>query len=280
MNESSGATETDEVTQLRRENAQLRQRYADLRQHQYRRTSAALFALGVAGVVGAALVPPVRETLVVLGAIGLFSAAVTRYLSPERFIPVGVGSSVFEPHATNHSALVDELGLQDTRVYVPDRERETVRLFVPENRAYTIPDSDTLRDTFVITDDETQRGVALSPSGSGLVDEFEQSRDGPLGDDPTTLAQQATDALVELFELVDTSDAEVDHDDRRLTVRVENCRFATGETFDTPVASFLAVTMARGLDVPVSVEVTPGEGTDFAVTCRWEPTDLPEEPEV
>jgi len=259
-----------ELAGLRRENVRLRQRYEALREGQYRRTAVALAALGVAGLLGGALFPPVRETLVVLGAIGLFAAAVTRYLSPERFIPVGVGSSVFGAHASNHAAVVDELGLQDATVYVPDADRDSVRLFVPEHRAYALPDAEALRDTFVVTDDELARGVAFDPSGGGLFDEFERSLDGPLGDDPETLARQATDALVELFELAGTATAETDAADGRLTVRVEDCRFAAAETFDTPVASFVAVAVARGLDAPVATEVAAGEEMDFAVTCRWE----------
>ncbi|MFK8214314.1 hypothetical protein [Haloferax volcanii] len=259
-----------ELAGLRRENVRLRQRYEALRDGQYRRTAVALAALGVAGLLGGALFPPVRETLVVLGAIGLFAAAVTRYLSPERFIPVGVGSSVFGAHANNHAAVVDELGLQDATVYVPDADRDSVRLFVPEHRAYALPDAEALRDTFVVTDDELARGVAFDPSGGGLFDEFERSLDGPLGDDPETLARQATDALVELFELAGAATAETDAADGRLTVRVEDCRFAAAETFDTPVASFVAVVVARGLDAPVVTEVAAGEEMDFAVTCRWE----------
>ncbi|WP_411967208.1 hypothetical protein [Haloferax sp. YSSS75] len=263
----------DELERLRRENAHLRQRHDELRQTQYRRTTVALAVLGVAGLAGALAFPPVRETLVVLGAIGLFAAVVTRYLSPEQFIPIGIGSAVFEPHAANHDAVVDELGLQDTRVYVPDSERETVRLFVPEHRMYTLPDSEHLRDTFVVTDDETARGVAFTPSGTGLYDEFQQHRDGPLGDDPKTLARQSADALTELFELVETADAETDPRDGRLTVRLDGCRFASAETFDTPVASFLGVAVARGLDTPVTVDVTPTEDADFTVTCRWDVSD-------
>ncbi|WP_367996751.1 hypothetical protein [Haloferax volcanii] len=262
-----------ELAGLRRENVRLRQRYEALREGQYRRTAVALAALGVAGLLGGALFPPVRETLVVLGAIGLFAAAVTRYLSPERFIPVGVGSSVFGAHAGNHAAVVDELGLQDATVYVPDADRDSVRLFVPEHRAYALPDAEALRDTFVVTDDELARGVAFDPSGGGLFDEFERSLDGPLGDDPETLARQATDALVELFELAGAATAETDAADGRLTVRVEDCRFAAAETFDTPVASFVAVVVARGLDAPVVTEVAAGEEMDFAVTCRWEVED-------
>ncbi|AKU08205.1 hypothetical protein [Haloferax gibbonsii] len=262
-----------EVADLRRENARLRQRYEALRRGRYRQTATALAALGVAGLLGGAVFPPVRETLVVLGAIGLFAAAVTRYLSPERFIPVGVGSSVFGAHASNHAAVVDELGLQDTMVYVPDADRDAVRLFVPEHRGYALPDAEALRDTFVVSDDELARGVAFNPSGGGLFDEFERSLDGPLGGDPETLARQATDALVELFELAETATAEADADDGRLTVRVEDCRFGSAETFDTPVASFVAVAVARGLDAPVVAEVAAGEEMDFAVTCRWDVED-------
>jgi hypothetical protein len=269
---ASGSDETVDVASLRRENTRLRQQYQTLRQDQYRKTVVALLALGAAALVGAALFPPVRDVLVVLGAIGLFAAAVTRYLSPEQLIPVDIGTTAFEAHAANHAAIVDELGLQDATVYVPGEERP--RLFVPEHRPYSVPSSAELRDTFVITDDEDERGVAFAPSGAGLFAEFDRSRDGPLGDEPATLALQSTDALVELFELVGTATPETDAEDGRLTVRIGDCRFGSATTFDTPVASFLGVTLASGLDTPVTTEITPETDTDFIVTCRWNPSAI------
>jgi hypothetical protein len=274
--DDSDAGNAEEIASLRRENARLRRRYERLRRGQYRKTAIVLLGLGIAGLVGAVLFPPVRDVLVVLGAIGVFSAAVTRYLSPEQFIPVDVGATVFGAHASNHAAIVDELGLQETTVYVPDADRETVRLFVPEHRDYALPSAAELRDTFVVADEETRRGLAVTPSGVGLFEEFDRNRDGPLGTDPGTLARQATDALVELFELVETATAETDVEDGRLTVRIGGCRFGSASTFDTPVASFLAVTVARGLDTPVVTEVTPEAEEEFVVTCRWEPASAEE----
>lgn len=263
--------EAVDVVSLKRENERLRQRYETLRRDQYRSAAIALLVLGIAGLVGAVLFPPVREVLVVLGAIGVFAAAVTRYISPEQVIPIDIGTTVVQSQAANHAAVVDELGLQDTTVYVPGSEGQP-RLFVPEHRSYSVP-SDT-RSTFVITEDEQQRGVAFTPSGAGLFTEFERSRDGPLGDDPATVARQSTDALVELFELVGTATPETDAEDGRLTVRIEDCRVGSATTFDTPVASFLGVTLASGLDTPVTVEVSPEDDTDFIVTCRWDPSTI------
>jgi len=271
VNADDDADDAEEMASLQRENARLRRRYESLRRGQYRKTATALLGLGIIGVVGAVLFPPVRDVLVVLGSIGIFSAAVTRYLSPEQFIPVDVGATLFETHASNHAAIVDELGLQETTVYVPDADRETIRLFVPEHRDYALPSVAELRDTFVVADEEAHRGVAVTPSGVGLFEEFDRNRDGPLGADPQTLARQATDALVELFELAETATAETDVENGRLTVRVGGCRFGSANTFDTPVASFLAVTVARGLDTPVVTEITPEAEGDFVVTCRWEP---------
>ena len=263
--------ESADVAALRRENVRLRQQYETLQQDHYRKTVLALIALGLAALVGAVLFPPVREVLIVLGAIGLFAAAVTRYLTPEQLIPVDIGATVFRAHAANHAALVDELGLQDVTVYVPGDE-DRPRLFVPEHRSYSVPSNAELHNTFVVTDDETQRGVAFAPSGRGLFAEFDRSRDGPLGDDPATLARQSTDALVELFELVGSATSETDVEDGRLTVRIDDCRFGDATTFDTPVASFLGVTLASGLDTPVTTELSPGADTDFIVTCRWDPS--------
>lgn len=267
-----GSDKSTNIAELRRENARLRQQYETLQQDQYRRTVFALVALGLAALLGAALFPPVREVLIILGAIGLFAAAVTRYLSPEQLIPVDIGATVFRAHAANHAALVDELGLQDTTVYVPGDEGP--RLFVPEHQPYSVPSTTELRSTFVITEDPQERGVAFTPSGDGLFVEFDRSRDGPLGEDPETLARQSTDALVELFELVGSTTSEMDVEDGRLTVQVDDYRFGDATTFDTPVVSFLGVTLASGLNTPVTTEVTPGGDTDFIATFRWDPSNI------
>lgn len=265
--------QTVDIDALQRENARLRQQYERLRRNQYRKAVIALLVLGLAGFGGAALFPPVRDILVVLGAIGVFAAAVTRYISPERLIPVDIGTTVVQAHAANHASIVDELGLQDITVYMPGDEAPP-RLFVPEHRSYSMPSEADLRNTFVVTEDEQQRGVAFTPSGAGLFTEFDRSRDGPLGGDPATVARQSTDALVELLEIVGTATPETDAEGGRLTVRIEDCRVASATTFDTPVASFLGVTLASGLNTPVTTEVTPDGDTDFIVTCRWDSSEV------
>ena len=55
-----------------------------------------------------------------------------------------------------------------------------------------------------------------------------------------------------------------------MTVGVVGSVYGPVDQFDHPVASFLAVGLAEGLDVPVSVQVESSTGdADAVVTCRW-----------
>lgn len=261
----------DRIETLEAENERLRRRYARSQRTSYRRTAFGLAALGLAGLAGAAAFPDLRTVLVTLGAIGLFGAVLTYYLTPERFVTADVAERVYDSLARNEADLVADLGLSDARVYVPYEDAS--RLFVPARDDAPLPDADALDAPLVVTDET--RGLALAPAGAGLFTEFERTLTGSLADSPAALAAQLTDALVEAFELVDRTDAECDAADGRLTVAVHGSAYGSG--FDTPPASFLATGLAVGLDRPVRVEVTTADRGDFAVTCRWEPAETSEE---
>lgn len=269
-----------EVEVLREENQRLREEYAAARRTQYRRTALTLVGVGALASLAGLLFASSRTILLALGGTGVFVGVLTYYLTPEQFLPASVGRDVYEALAQNESALVGELGLQDDQIYVPtDDGRTAVRLFVPQHASYDVPDAESLDDVFVVTNEEDERGVALHPTGTSLVDEFERALVGEFGDDPATLASQLTDGLVEQLELVGSADPDVDAGAGRVTVGIAESSYGPVDRFDHPIASFLAVGFARGLGTPVTVEVEPGAGdrADYLVTCRWDPDERDEQ---
>ncbi|QLG27437.1 hypothetical protein HUG10_07690 [Halorarum halophilum] len=271
----SEAAAAEEVVELRakldllaEENQRLRAEYVRARQSQYRRAAIGLASVGLIGVAAGALLPGVRDTLLILGAIGLFGATLTYYLTPERFIAASVGRDVYGALATNEVAVADELGLSDHSVYVPLTGARPARLFVPHRSAYEVPPPDELESTFIITENPASRGLGLVPTGVPLYREFEQSTTGAVADDPAALAAQLGDAIVDVFELADATVADVDDEDGRATLRVTEPVFNSSARFDDPISSLFAVGMAVGLNTPVTAETVTTE-SGFVVTCNW-----------
>ncbi|SFK65041.1 hypothetical protein SAMN04487950_0385 [Halogranum rubrum] len=264
----------DELQLLQAENSRLREQYVRARRTSYRRSALGLGAIGAVAAAGALLFPAAQTVLFALAGIGLFAGVLTYYLTPERFIAADVGERIYRALMRNETALIRELGLSDTRLYV-SHETETARLFIPQHAEYDIPSADALMSTLVITENERERGVALTPTGQTLFNEFERTVSGPLGSTPSEVSTQLTDALVNVFELVDTATADVDREAGRATVAVTNSAYELDSGVDHPVGSFLAVGLAVGLETPIGTEVThnPEDTTsaDFRVTCRWKP---------
>ena len=253
------------VELLAEENERLREEYVRARRSQYRATAVGLAAVGLVAVLGGVLFPDAREVLVALGGTGLFGAVLTYYLTPSRFVAAEVGERVYAAAAANGAALVDDLGLREERVYVPG-ETEPARLYVPQHAEYAIPEP---RAGPIVVDDES-RGLLVTATGAELFREFERDLSGDLAAAPPVLAEQVTDALVEQFELVRGADVDVDTERDRATVAVSDSAFGDVDRFDHPVASFLAVGFAAGLERPIELEVTPSdERADWLVTCRW-----------
>jgi hypothetical protein len=147
----TGDTETDpglleaRLEVLREENERLRREYARARRSQYRQTAIGLGVLGTLAAVAAILFPEQSPILLALGGTGLFGAVLTYYLTPEQFVPATVGERIHRAHTANQAALIDDLGLQDDRLYVPTPERETMaRLFVPQRADHELPPADVL----------------------------------------------------------------------------------------------------------------------------------------
>ncbi|SEP93319.1 hypothetical protein [Natrinema salaciae] len=255
---------------LEEENRRLRAEYARARRSQYRRTAAGLALVGAIAALATVVFPDGREVLFALAAVGLFGGVLTYYVTPESFVAATVGERVYAPMAANEAALASELGLSDDRVYIPDDA--DVRLYVPQRSSDEPPSPDELEGP-VLTD-AAHRGLALEPTGATLFDAFERALPDAIATAPAPLATQLVDGLVEQFELADGADADVDVDTGRVTVAIDGSAFGDVDRFDHPIASFLAVGFATGLERPIRLEIESGdERSDWLVTCRWEADD-------
>jgi hypothetical protein len=95
-----------------------------------------------------------------------------------------------------------------------------------------------------------------------------------LGDDPSTVAEQVADSLVEGFELAETTDLSIDAAAGRVTVAVEGAVYSDSAALDNPLGSLLAVGLAEALSHPVELETTTS-GDELVLTCRWETEATP-----
>ncbi|WP_273836298.1 hypothetical protein [Halococcus sp. PRR34] len=272
---SEDAELTARIEVLQEENQRLREEYARARRTQYRRTALALAAVGTIAALGGVFLPDARTVLFALGGTGLFAAALTRYLTPEQFIAASVGEGIYGSLARTETALVAELGLQDDRLYLPGPDTAdgvSVRLFVPQQADHELPSPSALDSVFVLPDDEAERGVALHPSGGPLFAEFRQSLSGALAEEAGTLAAQLGDGLVEQFELARNATVDRHDEGGRVTIAIDGSAYGAVDRIDHPVASFLGVGFAVGLDQAVSVDTTTADGdrADYLVTCTWE----------
>jgi hypothetical protein len=262
-----------EVQLLAEENARLRAQGETRIRRSYRRAAVGFAVLGLLAAGAALAIPESQSVLFSLAGVGLFTAILTFWLTPSRVIAAPVGDRVYGAYAATIRALVAELDLQETSVYVPaathSPDAADVRLFVPQSREFVIPGPLALESLFVVADDERARGVSLVPTGAPLVTEFE--RGGERAGMTEELASQLADALVEGFELVDRATATVDPDGGAVTIGVRGSSFGAVDRFDHPVGSFVATALARELGVPVGMEIRPADDrrAEFVVDCRW-----------
>ena len=255
------------IETLQDENERLRRELSAARRTRYRRTAIGMAFLGGLGLLGAGLIPSLREPLLALGGTGLFGALLTYYLTPERFVAASVVEAVYGTLAENLESVAGELELSDTRVYVPVDGDPGVRLYLPEQslEGDGLPAADDLRDSFVVT--PTHRGLSLRPSGDSLRREFVETT-SPVPEAPEELIAAACEALVEQFELVDTADPDAE-EPGRATVRIAGSAYGPVERLDHPVASLLATVLADVTDEPVELEVATTGDAESLVTCRW-----------
>lgn len=270
------------IAVLEAENERLREEYARAKSSRYRQTALGLAGVGALAMVAGLLFAPARTVLLALGGTGVFLGVLTYFIAPEQFIPASVGREVYGSLAASLEAAVAELGLSDDRVYVPAGEASGggTRLYVPQEAGAPVPDDEALSEAFVVGDGA--RGLAVSPTGAALFEEFERSIAGDPASDPEDLVGQVADALVDGFELAAGVETDVepgsDAAAGRLTVGVTGSSYGSVDRFDHPVASLSAVALASALDVPVGVSVdpAPNDRADVLVACRWPYPDGPE----
>lgn len=266
-------TDADLAAQLElltEENRRLRRQYAQERRTHYRRTALGLGLIGLVALAGAVAFPRSRDVLFSLAAVGLFAGFLTYYLTPERFVSADVGRRVYQALAENESALVRELGLDSTRVYIPRDDSDGIaRLFVPQRSDYVVPSASDADRVLVVTADDREWGLSLVPTGAELYREFERTRWKEDESTPSNALAQLADAVVEGFELADSVVTDIDTTDGRATIEVTNAVYAPAR-FDDPVVSFVAVGLAKRLDQPVTAAVSASAGSDSTVTYRWD----------
>lgn len=241
-NETAAVETRPEVALLREENQRLRDAYRRTKRVQYRRTAGGLALVGMLAVAGAGLWPSLGDTLLVLGAIGIFGGLLTVYLTPDRVLTATVSDAVYTTHANTGAAIIEELGLQADQLYVPPADTaRAVRVFCPKHTDYRPPEKPT--SLFLVDVDESARGAAVPATGNALYREFEQA--AVVSETPSareTVAAVA-DAIVEQFELADS--VEYDHEPGRVTVEVSGSEPPDISRFDHPIMSLFGVALAR-----------------------------------
>lgn len=258
----------DRIAHLEVQNQRLRTQYEQQQHDSYRKTAVALAGVGVLAVGGAVLFVSVRELLVALAAAGFFAAALTYFVTPDQVITSGTGESVYDTHATNTGVLVDQLGLNAARVYLPTDGNNRARLFIPQNENFAVPSSADLTGTLVVTDDERERGISLVPTGASLLDAFERSLVEPLGSSPETAAQQLSDGLTDALELAETVEVMTDAAAGQASFGVVNPTWGPIDRIDHPIASFLGTGLAVAIDTHVEVTVVAEHSGPYNVLVR------------
>lgn len=258
-----------EIQQLQDENARLRARYADSKRSSYHQEALALAVIGLVAGVAGMVITTAQSVLFSIAGIGFFAAVLTWFLTPEQFIPADIGQAVFSPLAEDRNAIVGQLGLSATRVYLMTDDGP--QLFVPKRDEYELPSEEELQNPFVI-DEETTMGLSLRPAARSLLDEFEETHQGQLPDEARELAGRLAEGTMEGLEIATGVEIDVDAAAGRATFDIAAVQFGPPTQFDHPVRSFLAVGMARGLDRPVEAEWTTNADDRVVVTVRWDQT--------
>jgi len=258
----------------------------------YRRTGLTLLVLGVVAGGGAVYAPTetLQEILVAFAGAGLFGAALVYWVRPGATGDVDPPERVYAALAETGAALARDLDLDDRRVYLPAEEAPDgfapVYLAAPGDE----PVSGTGPHRPVFGTDEhatgqgrggaaggspatSGSGITLYPTGAALFDAYERIAATDPSTDSVELGDQLASGAVAGLELADSVETTVEATEGRATATVEGPRFGAVDRFDHPVASFLGVGFALGVDAPVSVEVSSTGANSYEVTCEWDPIE-------
>jgi len=168
-------------------------------------------------------------------------------LASDRFVSASVAEHIYSAAAVNEAAIVDEIGVQDGYVYVPDEVNRVARLVIWEYADYE-RSADSVGPS---STEEATRKLVLEPMGAGLFGEFERSLAGDLESKPAPLAKQLTEGLVEQFELATTAESIVGREGNSVRVSLTTGSAIGGvDRFDHPIASFLGGRVRRRIGAP------------------------------
>ncbi|GAB6882196.1 hypothetical protein [Halopiger thermotolerans] len=227
----------------------------------YRQAALALATVGLAMLAGGVLLPAERTVLVALGAIGVYGAVLTYYVTPERFVAANVAERIYRTTADNWSTLADALDLQSVRIYRPGDGTRSPRLCVPRRERGRTPNAPGL---------EERQDQILEPIGAALVREIEHTLSGELAQKPAPLSVQLCDGITDQFELASRANPHFDPESNCVTVAISDSTVGPLDRFDHPIPSILATGLATGLDRPVKVDVTSADGqADWFVSCQF-----------
>jgi len=265
-----------QIELLQAENQRLRREYVRARQTKYRRTALGLALVGIIALSGGVLFSGSRDVLLALGGSALVAGILTFYLTPEEFVVATVGETLSATLQEMYSALRTDLNLQGEPVYVPvtSDSATDVRLFLPQHHDYTLPETDALQQTIVVPADPSQRGLAVRPSGAGLLTEFRTATEFTPRSrtDPERVFDQLTDGLVEQFELAEQITPTVEAD-TRCVIAVTGSTYEGVDDLDHPITSFVAVGAAIAFNTPTRITVQRVDDHDFVFECDWTAQD-------
>jgi hypothetical protein len=258
----------ERIEYLEVQNQRLRKQNERQQRKPYQGTALALAGVGVLALVGALVLPTVRDLLVALAAVGLFAGALTYFVTPEQFVVAGTVERIYDSLATNVAALADQLGLGGDRIYVPTDGHHRARLFIPQHDTYVVPPPAALEAPLVVTDDERERGISIVPTGGPLFEEFERSLVDPLGSSPERVASQLCDGVTNTLELAATVEVSTDVAAGQASFGVVDPLWGALNRVDHPIPSFLGTGFAVATDSAVEVTVVTDHSDQYDALVR------------
>ena len=252
------------VERLRARNERLRDGVDNSRRHRLRLTALGFVGLGALSFAAAFVLPNGQEVLYALAGVGLFAGLLTRSVTGSRFVESGDAERVYATCAANYETILARRDLETARWYLPT-EDDRVRLFVPDDSdAVPRPTESSASVGF------GEDGLVLEPVGTEFVREV-VATGSDATETPAATVEQLSDALEARFEFVTGAEPAVDVDRGRAEIAVSGSAFGAVDRFDHPVASTLAVGLARVLERPIRLEVTDDtDRGEWLVRCEWD----------